>query len=284
MHKWRAVILILFLGCAVAFGQPTNEPAPLTIEAAEEMEMLTNGVWLATNGVTVRYQEAVLTARKASVNQLTGEVAAQGDVRLQRGPDLLVADSVQYNFLTKKIIGDNLKFGQNPYFLQSDIMVGDQNANIYVGASGFITTDDYANPDYRVRAKTLIIVPGEYVIAKNATLWLGNVPVFYFPYYRRSLKHRSNHFVATPGYRSRFGPFLLTSYNWYWEEKLDGAIHLDERGRLDQAVTVHLNVGGSEQTIKITGILPNPDTGGYRLIGQVVRPAAVCINIAEMLL
>ena len=74
------------------------------------MEMLTNGVWLATNGVTVRYQEAVLTARKASVNQLTGEVAAQGDVRLQRGPDLLIADSVQYNFLTKKIIGDNLKW------------------------------------------------------------------------------------------------------------------------------------------------------------------------------
>src|SRR5438034_9573507 len=122
MHKWRAVILIPFLWCAVAVGQPTNEATGIIVEAADEME-LTNGVWIATNGITVHYQEAVLTAQKASVNQFTGEVAAQGNVRLQRGPQLLVADSIQYNFLTKKIIGDNFKVGQTPYFVQSAIMV-----------------------------------------------------------------------------------------------------------------------------------------------------------------
>ena len=57
----------------------------------------------------------------------------------------------------------------------------------------------------------------------------GDVPVMYLPYYHRSLKRHPNFLEYTPGYRSRFGPYLLTSYNWYWNDRLDGVIHLDER-------------------------------------------------------
>src|SRR5438876_6424612 len=102
MHNWRAIILFSFCASAISLGQPTNEPAHIIVEAAEEV-VLTNGVWIATNGITVRYQEAVLTAQKASVNENTLEIVAQGNVRLQRGLQLLVADSLEYNFLTKKM-------------------------------------------------------------------------------------------------------------------------------------------------------------------------------------
>ena len=232
MLNLRAVILIFLSGCAVVSAQSTNEQPGIIVEAAQEADYnLETGVITTTNGITVRYQEAVLTAQKASLNQTNGEVIAQGNVRLQRGPALLVADSIRYNFLTKKIIGENFKLGEPPFFVQSDVMVGNQAANVYVGAEGLVTSDDHSKPRYTVHAKTLIVAPGEYIIAKHATLRAGNVPVFYFPYYRRSLKHRSNHFVFIPGYRSRFGPFLLTTYNWYWGEKLDGAIHLDERAK-----------------------------------------------------
>jgi len=230
MRKLRAVILIFFSGCAVAFAQATNEPPPITVEAAEEVTLTTtNGVWMATNGVVLHYQEVVLSAQQASVNETTGEVMAQGNVRLQRGLYLVVADKIHYNFLTKRIIGDNFRFGQPPLFVQSDVMVADQAANVYVGAEGMITTDDFTQPRYSIHAKTLVIVPGEYVVAKHATVRIGNVPVFYFPYYRRTLRHRSNHFVFTPGYQSKFGPFLLGTYDWYLGEKVEGAIHLDGR-------------------------------------------------------
>jgi len=257
MHNWRAIILSFFLGCGVSLSQTATNTQPLRpgtdrapgvsvpqtatttqevsgiiIEAAEEFEVnLTNGVTVATNGITIRYEDAVLTAQRATINQYTGDVTAQGNVRLQHGPQLLVAESIQYNFLTKKIIAQDFRSGQSPYYMQSDVMVGDQAANVYAGADGFITTDDYANPDYTINSKTLILVPGEYIIAKNATLRLKGVPVFYYPYYRRSLKHRSNHLVMLPGYRNRFGPFLLNTYYWYWHEQLDGAIHADERAK-----------------------------------------------------
>ncbi len=60
-------------------------------------------------------------------------------------------------------------------------------------------------------------------------MWLGPVPVFYFPYYSRRLDEEANQFNFTPGYRSRFGGFLLTTYDWIWNEHLDGAVHLDYR-------------------------------------------------------
>src|SRR5712692_7824692 len=94
----RAVILIFFSGCAVAFGQATNEPPPITVEVQDELTFIaTNGVWMATNGIILRYQEVVLSAQQASVNEDTGEVMAQGNVRLQRGPYLVVADKIHYN-------------------------------------------------------------------------------------------------------------------------------------------------------------------------------------------
>ncbi|MGI8965371.1 MAG: hypothetical protein ACR2H1_04695, partial [Limisphaerales bacterium] len=74
-------------------------------------------------------------------------------------------------------------------------------------------------------------MPGEYVEARNATLFLGKVPVFYWPRYKRSFGRHPNNFVFTPGYRSLQGPFLLSIFNWYWSEKLDGALHLDLRQR-----------------------------------------------------
>ena len=39
--------------------------------------------------------------------------------------------------------------------------------------------------------------------------------LFYFPYYVRNIGPRANNFTTTPGYRSRYGPYLLNTYNWY---------------------------------------------------------------------
>ena len=53
--------------------------------------------------------------------------------------------------------------------------------------------------------RQVTVVPGEYISGRDAVLYLGNVPVMYYPYYRRSLKRHPNNFVFTPGYRNRFG-------------------------------------------------------------------------------
>src|ERR1043166_258704 len=107
-------------------------PGRITIEAAGEADYdLDKGIVTSTNRITVRYQGGVLTAQKATVNENTGDVVAQGSVHLQRGPQLLLAESLHYNFYSKKIIAQDFKLGQAPYFVQSDVLVGNQAANVY---------------------------------------------------------------------------------------------------------------------------------------------------------
>ena len=219
------------LGCVHAFAQ---EQPRIIIESPQEAEYDPKTRLASGTNITIRYQDVVLTAHKATWNEQTGEVVAEGKVRLEGQGQLWAGDELHYNLRTRRFLGERFRTGQRPFFVQGDRMAGDLKESVFVTDRSFVTTDDYAEPGYRIRARRIIFVPGEFIMAQHATLYLGNVPVFYFPLYRRSLKAHRNFFVHTPGYSSADGPFLLTSYNWYWNEQLDGAFHID--GRLNRGI------------------------------------------------
>ena len=233
-HCFITVLSFCLLGIEPLHAQA---PEPWRITSVEPVEYdLETGQLVATNGVTVQYKGIVLSARRALLNQQTGQMEAEGDVQLEREGQLWIGERIRYNFNTGHMSGEDFKTGEPPFFAQGDAVVADEKNDVYVLANGYITTDDVAEPAYRIRTKSLVVVPGDYVEARNATLLLGDTPVFYFPYIRRTLKKRGNHWTATPGYRSVDGPYLLTAYNWYWDDRLDGAVHLD--GRLKRGVGV----------------------------------------------
>ena len=231
MHRLHAMILTLltaavYPGLAAELTNKWSFDSPGGVSFDDR-----TGVASATNGFTVIYGEVKMVADYGVVNRKTGDAVAQGNVRIERGSQVWQGERIEYNFETGKLVTENFRTGQNPFFVQGDVVVGEQHAGVYVGANSLVTTDDYADPGYSIRAKSIVVVPGDYIEARHATLRLGNVPVFYFPYYRRSLKQRSNNWVLIPGYRSLDGPYLLTSYNWYWNERLGGALHIDGRAK-----------------------------------------------------
>ena len=97
--------------------------------------------------------------------------------------------------------------------------------NQVTATSAYVTTDDYSDPAYKVRASRIRIIPGKTVQMWNAVVYVEGVPVFYFPYYERNIGPRANNFTTTPGYRSRYGAYLLNTYNWYLGDVADGKIH-----------------------------------------------------------
>lgn len=202
---------------------------------------LASGTITYTNGVTVRYGDAVLTARKARLDQDSGQVQAEGQVRLQQGPDVWYGERIDYNFKSGKILATDFKAGQPPLFVKGTALSGDQTNNVYVLADGIVTTDDYDQPGYRIRSKSLTIAPGDYIEFEDAVLYLKDTPVFWFPKWRRNLKRHPNHWVFVPGYRSKYGAYLLTTYEWYWNERLSGAVHIDERSRRGLAAGPDVN-------------------------------------------
>ena len=208
-------------------------------EAAWEIESLSpqnefvydlnSGSGVGTNGVIIRYAGAVLTADRVSLNQNTGEATAAGHVRIQRDDQVWVGDRIAYNFKTLKMSAEEFRTGKPPVFGQGHMLMGDRTSQDYVATDAMVTADDYSDPAITVRARKLRIVSGKYFEAYDALLYLKGVPVFYLPYFKRNFDERANNFNLTPGYRSRYGPFVLGSYNWYLREELDGTVHVDYR-------------------------------------------------------
>jgi lipopolysaccharide assembly outer membrane protein LptD (OstA) len=221
--------------CALAFpGALRAQPQP-----AWEMEALNDQGWAefdfqsglghGTNGVLVRYGTAFLTANEVSVNQQSGEVTADGQVRIQSVEQIWVGEHIRYNFKTRQMEAEQFRTGKLPTFAEGVGLHGDTTNGVYIATNGVITSDDVAKPAVKVRAKYLKIIPGERVEAHHATVYVEGIPVFYFPYYSRSLAKDSNHLNFVPGYRSSFGPFLLSSYTFFLNDQLDGTAHLDYR-------------------------------------------------------
>ncbi len=185
----------------------------------------------AEGSILIRYGGAVLTAEKVELDQESGEAAAEGKVFIQRNEQVWVSEKLRYNFKNRSIQAEQFRTGKSPVFAGGQGLHADLTNGIYAATNAYITADDVAEPAVRIRAKHIQIFPGEKITAQSATLYVGKVPVFYFPYYSRSLGPNANNFNFIPGYRSRFGPYLLSSYTWYLNEYLDGELHLDYRQR-----------------------------------------------------
>ena len=231
------ILLCLFAGMKQVAAQVVQPSLDIESQSAgSEIDYdETNGVWTATNKVVVRYADTsgltVLTADNATINRKTGDIFAQGSVRVQRENETWVGDRLHYNYQTHQMEGDKFRLGQSPFYVAGEALhgVGEGTNAVYQGTNVVMTTDDYYQPLMKVRAKRFTIVPGNYIEAHNATLYVGKVPVFFLPYYHHSLVHEQNEFSFLPGYRSLYGPYLLSSYNWFLNDQLSGALHLDYR-------------------------------------------------------
>jgi LPS-assembly protein len=184
-----------------------------------------------TNGVMASNQSYVVTAAAAVVSNLTGEIQAEGDVFILDQGRLWRGTNAVYNFKTGEVRSGAFKTVEMPFNLSGAAMAGNLTNQIYATSDTVVTTDDYAKPIYKIHARTIIIVPGQYFEAHDAVLYLGSVPVFYWPYYHRSLGTHQENFSFVPGYRSTYGAFLLGAFNWYGYSNFDGTIHLDERSK-----------------------------------------------------
>ena len=186
---------------------------------------------ICTNGVLLRYGDAALTARALTFNYETWDAIADGNVRIQQQNMAWAGEHVLYNIRTHQIETAEFRAGRPPIFASGKGLHAELTNHVFAATNAFISSDDVADPAIRLRAKYIRISPGDKIEAWHATLWIGNVPVFYFPYYSRVLDRRANNFNIVPGYRSSYGPFVLGTYTWFLNDQLDGVIHADYRER-----------------------------------------------------
>lgn len=229
IFRYLAWIGAVAAGCWTLEAQQRQDLELLGRDDDSAFDYQPDGSFSGTNGMILKYGSATLSADRVSGNQVNGSVVAEGSVLLQRGTNVWTGQRLDYNYLTENLSGEVFRTGQPPVFAYGFGLKSDPTNHVYTAEGAFITTDDYARPGYRIRARRIRIRPGEFIEAYDAVVFLGDVPVFYLPWMRRNLKERSNHFDVVPGFRSEYGPYALTRYSWYLNPQLEGAFDVDWR-------------------------------------------------------
>ena len=203
-----------------------DEPIEITASGGTTYE---GGIATARDNVRITIGDTDIYADAAQYNAETKEVRLQGNVRIYRGAELYVGESGTYNTETKAIEANQLRTLDLPFYLGGE-RISSISENATLVQKGSFTTHDAYNPDFQLRATTVRVYDNDRIILKNVTLYIGRVPVFYFPYLYQSLNDAFS-FVISPAYMSSWGPSILSRVSFPITGNIKATVRLDYRVR-----------------------------------------------------
>ena len=238
MRSVPAIALLFCLAIALPCISRAEEPLPYHITPIHDILPSApegsvgidpdTGEITGTN-ILIQHGNATLMADSIRLNRDAGTAIAQGHVRVEQAGQIWVGDSITYNFNTHMLGTDQFKTGRSPVIGAGDHVQANVTNHTYAVQNMIATTDNVKHPAYYLHAARMTIVPGKYIEAWNAVLYVEGVPIFYYPYYRRNLSPHANTFLVMPGGDSSYGAFLYGTYSWWLNDDVDGKIHLDYR-------------------------------------------------------
>ena len=99
----------------------------------------------------------------------------------------------------------------------------------YILHHGFITGCKMPRPWWTLTGPTFDIVPDDHALARRALFRLKGVPIFYFPFYNKSLlrePRQSGFFTPIVGNSSRYGVMFHTGYYWAINRDYDASYRI----------------------------------------------------------
>jgi len=233
----RTPLLLLaavFASAGLIHGEiktPENVPIEITSTGETTYE---NGLATAHDNVAIHVGNTDIYADYAQYNTTTHEVELKGHVRIYRDLSLYLTEHGFYNTDTKKIRAINGRTESQPYFLTGRD-VNSISDNGYFIRNGTFTTDDSAKSDFHLHARKIRVYEKDRVILQYVTAYVGNVPVFWWPYMYESLSDTFS-FTISPAYLSSWGPSLLTQVMFPITDYVKARLQLDYFGRRGAAI------------------------------------------------
>ena len=179
----------------------------------------------------------IIYADKAVLDGSNERVIAQGNVSVFTGPLLYHGDEAIYYYKSKKIDTKKIRTSFDPFLLEADEFktIEKKGLPIQIARNAKVTTDDYQNPSYWIKADKLALHPDETVIFEGVKIEIGGRTVFWLPYLAQSLNgDLGYHF--TPGAMSHLGGFLKNRYGVYLGGKKDpDTLRIDDPSYLLQS-------------------------------------------------
>jgi lipopolysaccharide assembly outer membrane protein LptD (OstA) len=227
MKRWLyALLLVLLSGARLRAQLPTFGEMPVDIVNAEETHF-ENGVAIAEGNVVIQYGTTTIYADYGEYHPDTHDVFVRGHVRIYREGEVFVGERAVYNMETKELHAANFQGDFYPFRFSAE-SVSSIGKGAYLVKDSSFTTSDSSIPDYQLRAKSARIYTGQRIIMRDVTLYVGNLPVFWWPYLYQPLR-RDMSYTIHPGFYSGWGFFTLSQWNFPIADNWDGRLQLDYR-------------------------------------------------------
>ncbi len=229
LHKIFFIIAIMFtLRSIAALAEEIDQPIVCNGDEIEYFEKEKKVV--GSGHVVITYKDTTLTCDKITVFTETKEAQAEGNVRIVQGESFFGGEAVNYNFEKETGTIVNFKGYSAPWYTKGE-SAERAGADKFIVDKGSVTTCDHDNPHYRLSAKKVLIYPNVKVVLRNATVWVGPVPVFWMPVYIHPLDENRPKVTVIPGKNSDWGGFLLTAWRYDLDQNHKGIVHIDSRER-----------------------------------------------------
>lgn len=227
--RFRPFLCALLGGLAASLPAADPTPGPLEINSSRGARYA-NRIAIAEGDVSIQRDGTSVYADYAEY-RLDGRICILvGHVRIYRDGRLFLADKATYHLDSGEISTERFHGSQLPFLFSGDSAASPGKDQPITLQGAVLTTHDVEQPDYHLRARTVVIYPDDRVVYKDVRLYLGSVPVLYFPYFVTSINQPAESgFTVTPGQSSTAGLFLLTKYGFPLTNALTGQLQLDYR-------------------------------------------------------
>jgi lipopolysaccharide assembly outer membrane protein LptD (OstA) len=225
MRIWTALksglLTVLFLSLPVYAQQNV-------ILKAEEMKWFYNPPLLVGEGkVRVSYGDIFIEAERIEINLDTAELRGWKRISLKVNSHRIEGESLEFNLRKREGVI------QQPRGREGSVAFQAQEAyfssqRIDLKKSSF-TTCEYAHPHYHIKARLIQIYPGERLVVRDATFYLGSLPLFWTPVFVQHFTGKSRLLLPSPGYSDFAGWSVKSGYYFYLSPQMEGNLRLDWR-------------------------------------------------------
>jgi len=224
---------------------PADAQTPLTLRGnggeigiiADRVEQIDReGLLVATGNVEITRGESRLQADRVEFNRETGEAVALGRVIFFDGDDRLVGDRIDYNFKSGTGVIHNGSAFVGPYYRLSGERMERVGERVYNIRRGIFTTCEADPPPWSFRAGQATADLDDYVVARDASFWLGRLPLIpWVPFLAAPIRRERQTGFLLPrvGVSSQKGVFAKIPFFWAISDSQDLTLNVDaftERG------------------------------------------------------
>ena len=219
-----------------AQDSPSVSTSPPVANAGDDAVVITadgkntyiGNIATADNNVVVRYRGDVIFADHIILDRSTKTVTATGNVRIFSAGRFYRGDAITYNLDTKAMTSSSFLGEEYPKFISAQ-KVTTPEFNHYRLTNATFTTNNREHPTFHMEASTIEYRPNDVVVLKNVLLFVGEVPVAYFPVFVQSLTDSRPTYQFNIGDSGQFGAFIDNKYNWVASDKVRGSTEFDVR-------------------------------------------------------